>query len=264
MPNLKARLAAGQSVYGVMLAANSPALVEILGIVGYDFIAVDLQHSAISYETVAHLVRAASAVGIEVIARVADFTETSLLKPLDLGASGLILPFVQSVAEASQARLSTTFPPRGARSICSQVRASKYGLFTEDYSSMLKRMDHDTILVGVIENMQGLENLPGIARSGMLDVLALGRGDLAVAYGVPGQQKDARLLAAVDQGIRSIMESKTVNGQLGVFTYDETEIAPWSQRGSRFFCHMSETSLFARAARLYSEEFKRVHTSPSS
>ncbi|MGI4815031.1 MAG: HpcH/HpaI aldolase family protein [Janthinobacterium lividum] len=253
---LKQKLKNGERVAGVMLAANSPAIVELLGIIGFDFVLIDLQHTPASWETAEHLVRAARAAHISPLIRVPDFDETQILKALDIGAEGLVLPFVRTVEDVEKCASAALFHPRGNRSICSQVRTASYGQFDGKYLDVLSRLNDDLLLIGLIEDLTGIANLAEIVQHPALDVIAVGRGDLAALLGTAGQQDNPRLVQTVNDAVDVIQSAPTKHCQLGVFTYNTDELSSWTDKGAKFFCHMSETSLLARAGRDYLQKFK--------
>lgn len=253
---LKQKLAGGSAIRGVMLAANSSALVELLGTIGFDYVLIDLQHTPATFETAQALVRAARLAGISPLIRVARNDEDDILKALDIGAEGIVLPFVRSAAEVTAAFRSSHYLPLGQRSICSQTRVARYGAFDGSYVDWLRKLNEDVFLMGVVEDLEGIAALPAmLALEHGLDAIAIGRGDLAASMGVAGQQGDPRLLKVVDDALAAIAQARRPDTHLAVFTYSEDELAPWAARGARVFCHMSEVSLFVKGARKYLEAF---------
>lgn len=255
--SLKTRLAQGKSISGVMLAANSTALVELAGTVGFDYVLIDLQHTPASWETAQDLVRAAQFAGISALVRVARNDTSDILKALDIGAEGIVLPFVRTAGEVRAAYAASHYLPLGERSICSQTRVARYGAFDGSYVDWLRKLNEDVFLMGVVEDMQGIAALPAmLSLEHGLDAIAIGRGDLAASLGVAGQQADPGLLKVVDDALETIARCKNERTHLAVFTYSEQEIAQWAARGTRVFCHMSEVSLFVKGARQYLEVMK--------
>jgi 4-hydroxy-2-oxoheptanedioate aldolase len=255
---LKQKLAAGRCIKGVMLAANSPAIVELLGTIGFDYVLIDLQHTPATWETAQDLVRAAKAAGIASVVRVPTLAESDILKALDIGSEGLVLPFVKTADDVRHAVQSSRYVPQGNRSICSQTRAACYGAYEGSYASVLEKLNDEVFLFGVVEDMDGIARLPEILSVAPgLDAIAIGRGDLAAGLGRAGQQTHPEVLGAVQVGLAKIAESNKVAAALGVFTYSAAEIGLWQERGARVFCHMSEVSLLAAAARGYLENFRK-------
>lgn len=250
--SLKKKLAAGNSICGVMLAANSTALVELTGNVGFDYVLIDLQHTPASWETAQELVRAAELAAISALVRVPRNDETEILKALDIGAEGIVLPFVRTAVEVRAAYEASHYLPLGQRSICSQTRVARYGAFDGSYVDWLRKLNEDVFLMGVVEDMEGIAALPSmLSLEHGLDAIAIGRGDLAASLGVAGQQDDPGLLKVVDEALATIARDKRDQTYLSVFTYSEQEIAQWAARGAKVFCHMSEVSLFVKGARQY-------------
>lgn len=255
--SLKRKLSAGSQVRGVMLAANSPPLVELIASVGFDYILIDLQHTPASWETAQELVRAADLGGISSLIRVPQNTEAEILKALDIGAEGIVLPFIRNTAEVLSAYNASHYLPLGNRSICSQTRVARYGNFEGSYIDFLQGLNEDIFLMGVVEDIEGIENLPEIlALNPGLDAIAIGRGDLAASMGFAGQQGNPQLLKIVDEAVKQIKASSQSDTHMAVFTYSDEEVLPWSDKGANVFCHMSEVSLFLNGARKYLEVMK--------
>ena len=259
--NLKKKLADGHSIVGTMLQANSPAIVEVLGILGFDYVLIDLQHTPATWETAQDLIRAAHLRNMAALIRIPAFTETDILKALDIGADGLILPFLRTADELRFAVGCSRYLPEGNRSICSQTRLASYGLYDGTYVDLLKRINSNTFLFGVVEDQTGVDNLADImAVAPGLDVISVGRGDLAAGMGLAGQQSDPRLLAVVNHAVDVIMNPAPSIAQppcMGVFTYSKTELPGWHEKGARAFCHMSEVSLLANGSRDYLSALQR-------
>ncbi|MCC0057535.1 MAG: hypothetical protein H6883_15540 [Rhodobiaceae bacterium] len=254
MPGFRDLLASGRPVRGVMLAANSPAIVELLAYCGFDYVLIDLQHTPASWETAEHLIRAAGARGIAALIRVPTLAEHDMLKALDIGADGIVLPFVRTADEVRAAVRAIYYYPDGDRSICSQTRVAQYGRFSAGYAAHMKSLNERAMLIGVVEDMEGVGNLSDILSVPGLDAIAVGRGDLAASLGVAGKQDAPEITGAVDQALAAISAAPSVaNGRcsLMVFTYTEKEIDRWLAYGTRIFCHMSEISLLAAGAATY-------------
>ncbi|MGE0776105.1 MAG: HpcH/HpaI aldolase/citrate lyase family protein [Sphingomonadaceae bacterium] len=260
MDSLKTRLTRGELLTGCMLTANSPALVELLAICGYDYVLIDRQHTPASWETVETLIRAADAAGIASLVRIPEITEVEILRALDLGAQGILLPFVGSAADIIRTADAAYYHPKGNRSICSQTRVAAYGVSGTPYIDRLAALNERTLIIGVVEDMGGIEALPEIlAVSPGVDAIAIGRGDLAASLGFAGQQRVSEVLAAVEKGLALIDAARRERPDLSlaVFTYGEEEIGTWRDHGATLFCHMSEVSFLAKSAKSYLDACKR-------
>src|SRR4029077_9831299 len=96
----KAKLAAGKVVFGAIISRYAPDLVELFGAIGYDFVMIDCEHGPMDLNQVEHMVRAAEVFGITPIARVPDHDPATILRFLDRGVQGVIVPHVNTAAQA--------------------------------------------------------------------------------------------------------------------------------------------------------------------
>ncbi|HAJ33282.1 MAG TPA: hypothetical protein DCK79_07890 [Candidatus Atribacteria bacterium] len=126
---LKEALMNGKTVFGPFLKITDPAVVEIMGFAGFDFVIIDQEHGPISVQSAQDMIRAAESVGITPIVRVIKNEETSILRALDIGAQGIEIPQINNKQNAMKALKSVKYSPQGERGVCRYVRAA-------DYSSM--------------------------------------------------------------------------------------------------------------------------------
>jgi len=112
---LKNKLEQGKAVVGPFIKAVSPALIEIIGLSGMDYVLIDLEHSPVSMEELENLLRAADSGDVCAFVRVAGHNESDILHPLDKGAGGLLVPMVSSGESAERIVHFSKFAPQGER-----------------------------------------------------------------------------------------------------------------------------------------------------
>jgi 2-keto-3-deoxy-L-rhamnonate aldolase RhmA len=187
MPNgLKERLKTKKSIIGMQCFTGSAALVEIMGFSGFDWVSIDMEHTTISFADVENLTRAAEVSGMIPLVRVAENEPLLIAKSLDCGAAGVIVPHIQSADDLRKALAAARFAPDGDRGKCGQVRGSRYGADGVPWSKFWKRANDNVIILPLVEEKEGIENLDEILAVDGVDVLWIGIGDLAQSYGVPG------------------------------------------------------------------------------
>src|SRR5688572_27703963 len=123
----KAKLAEGQVVFGAIISRYAPDLVELFGAIGYDFVMIDCEHGPMDLDQVEHMVRAAEVFGITPITRVPDHGEATILRFLDRGVQGVIVPHVNTAEEAEGVAKAARYHPEGRRGMGSG-RAHDYGV----------------------------------------------------------------------------------------------------------------------------------------
>ena len=193
---LKRTLAAGGSAIGTFAAINSPDVIELIALAGFDFVIVDCEHGPMNAETSTNLIRTAERYDVTPIARVRENGETIILKHLDVGAHGVQIPQINTAEDAARAVRYAKYHPIGSRGVA-MPRASGYGLFPiMDY---LQRENEETMIVAHCENTIGLENLDAIAAVPGIDVIFLGPFDMSQSMGIPGQVTHPRIEAAAER-----------------------------------------------------------------
>ncbi len=189
---LKAKLAAGQRVCGVLLDFNNPELLELFGYLGYDFVFIDGQHGGLTIETARQLIRAADVTGMSSLVRVPRNDPSVILEFLDAGAHGIIVPNVTTRAEAEAGVAATKYPPVGIRGGFGRSRAACYGV-TQSQAEYFSRANDEIMFVALIEDEAALDHLDEIATVPGVDVILIGPGDLALSMGIPGGWSDPRV-----------------------------------------------------------------------
>jgi 2-keto-3-deoxy-L-rhamnonate aldolase RhmA len=181
---IRNKLDAGERAYGVTVQLPSPDSVEIVGYTGYDFAWIDAEHGTMDLGDINSLIRAADAVGIDAIVRVPDHNPSFIQRVLDAGATGIMAPHMKSTDVAAAIVRAAKFEPDGGRGACPATRA--VGHLTEDWTADYQRANRDTLVFGLIEDIEGVENVSDIARVPGLDGLVFGPFDLAMSLGLQG------------------------------------------------------------------------------
>ena len=201
-PNrLKDRLAAGQPVVGPLLSFNSPELVELCGLAGFDFVLIDAEHNLVGLELCLNLVRAAEVAGLTPLVRVPKNDPVTILGYLETGVPGVMVPHVRTVADALAAVRAVKYPPEGARSAAGSSRPAGYGL-TQSAADYFTAANAQTMVIPLVEEAEGFRNLEAIGATPGVDVLFLGDGDLAMDMGYPGRRDHPAVRAVVDDAVR--------------------------------------------------------------
>jgi 2-keto-3-deoxy-L-rhamnonate aldolase RhmA len=181
--NIKQLIGGNKLTLGVTVTLPSPNVAEMAGLAGYDFIRLDAEHHIYNLETIGNFVRAADSVGVAVIVRlIALGAITSLL---DFGVAGIMIPHVKSAHQVKELVDIVKYYPTGNRGMSSLSRAARYG--TMSMTDYIAEANDETLLIGQIEDKEGITNLNEIVQVDGLDLVALGRNDLSQALGIPGQ-----------------------------------------------------------------------------
>ncbi len=157
-------------------------LVEMVGKIGFDCVWFDMEHRAFGFPELAQLTLACRATGMEAVVRIVKGNYTSLMKPLETGATGLMIPHCKSAKEARQIVSWAKFPPQGRRGFDNAGPDADY-LMT-DPLEYIKHANQETFLVVQIEDKEAIESIEEIVSVDGIDIFFVGPGDLSLSYGV--------------------------------------------------------------------------------
>jgi 4-hydroxy-2-oxoheptanedioate aldolase len=209
---------------------RDPAVIDIAGGAGLDFIVIDCEHSSKTIESVEDMVRTAEAAGISAVVRVADLDKSGITRILETGVQGIMVPCVSSAEMASRAWSATRYPPFGSRGVCRVSRSAGYGEFMGSMDRYLKQANADIALIGAIEDKEAVGSVASILSAGRFDACIVGRGDLSADLGVPGQMTSPKVRRAVARVEKAVNDTTCA---LGVATYDIDEARRFIQKGYR-------------------------------
>ncbi|MBV9804441.1 MAG: hypothetical protein JO130_14670 [Solirubrobacterales bacterium] len=176
---LRAKWEAGEPAFGLWAGIPTALTAELAGAAGYDYVCVDLQHGLSDEATMVSMFQATQAAGAVPLARLAWNEPWLIMRALDLGAAGVILPLIDNAREAAKAVQSCRYPPLGRRSF-GPVRAEMVM-----GSAVLEELGGEVLCIAMIETRDGLDNLEEIAATPGLDGLYIGPSDLSIALGLP-------------------------------------------------------------------------------
>jgi len=197
MPSLRDRLDSGRLVLCMALVQARTADIPMMAAAcGYDAVYIDLEHTSASFETTSVLCAGAVAAGIPPLVRVPAHGHEYLTRSLDVGALGVIVPHVESRAEAEAVVDACRFPPRGSRSVTGGNVATRHRPMAQ--ADLLEQFDRETVVTVMLETPEAVEAASDIAAVPGVDMVMLGPHDLTAEMGILGRFHDERFLAAVD------------------------------------------------------------------
>ncbi|MEG6586605.1 HpcH/HpaI aldolase family protein [Dendrosporobacter sp. 1207_IL3150] len=247
---LKDKLYRGEPVAGCMIQGFHPALVEICGLAGFDFVFIDAEHGALSPSECEELVRAAEVRNTVPLIRVPNCQPDTILRFMDIGAMGVILPGVSTKQETERAVGAVKYYPQGCRGL-NAVRASDYGM-SRSLSEYVIEANKETVVIAIIENSIAIENLADILTVDGLDGAILGTTDLSQSLGVPGQGKHPRVQEAYQTFIK---EGRKSGKALGTVVRPGETVKEYLDVGLSILI-TSAYSLFGKEAKRFVGEFK--------
>ena len=220
----------GKTVYGTFALLGEPALVEIIGYAGFDFVVIDTEHSGNTTEQAGSLIRAAEIANITPIVRVTANAPELILRALDMGAGGILVPQVNA--------------PLGERGLAGVVRAARYGFVPmQEY---LAGANRETLVIIQVEHVDAVSNLDEILAVEGIDGIFIGPADLSQSMGCTGQFDNPELRHV----IHSVIEkTRRTDKWAGIFCLDAADAEYWRKAGVQFVNIAAESMLFAAALR---------------
>jgi len=248
---LKEALKNGKTVLGPFLKLTDPAVVEVMGFAGFDFVIIDQEHGPISIQNTQNMIRAAESVGITPVVRVNKNEETSILRTLDIGAQGIEIPQINNKENAINAVKSVKYSPQGERGVCRYVRAANYS--SMDKYKYFEYANQETIIISHIEGVEGINNLEEILSVPELDVIFIGPYDLSQSLGIPGKVNDPLVIEKMKEVIK---KCKKRNIAVGTFA-DDTETAKfWISLGVQYMSFSVDVGILFEANKRIVNELK--------
>ncbi|HEY3813472.1 MAG TPA: aldolase/citrate lyase family protein [Caulobacteraceae bacterium] len=228
------------TMIGTFIKTAAPEVVEILGLTGLDFLAVDAEHAPFGRRELDLMMLAARAVGLPMYVRIPDDRPTTILQTLDVGASGLIVPHVDSAAQAVAVVRSAKFAD-GDRGFSNAARFGRYGTTTIDQAVEL---GDQAQIICQIESPQAVAAADAIAATPGVSGLLVGRADLALSMGLRKLDADE-----VAQGARTAISAARKHGKLaGIVAGDVSELPAWLAAGADFFIIAHDQGILRKAA----------------
>lgn len=241
----KAKLKAGETVFGCFVRYPDATLIDVLGYQGWDFLVFDAEHGTIEPRDCEQMVRAAELHAVTPIIRVTTNTPPVILRYMDTGAHGLHVPWVNSMQETEAAVRAVKYQPAGTRGLAG-VRAANYGQ-SGSFKDYVAQANAETLVVIHIETAEAIDALPRMVTVPGVDVFFIGPTDLSHSLGVPGQAEHPLMQAALQRITDTVAES---NAALGVMVSTMEAAREWRARGAHYITIVLE-SLLSPAMRAY-------------
>src|SRR5574340_174113 len=195
MGKLKDKLRKKQLSIGSWMSLGDPAIAEIMAKAGFDWLVIDMEHSAISINQCQKLIRIVDLCGLSPLVRIGENNPLLIKRAMDAGAHGIIVPMVNSRKDAEKAVSAVKYPPRGTRGV-GLSRAQGYGTSFNKYK---KWLEEESIIIAQIEHIQAVENLEDIAAVEGIDAFIVGPYDLSGSLGIPGNFEDKKMCKALEK-----------------------------------------------------------------
>lgn len=247
--SMRGKLDEAKVVHGLFAGLSEPALVEMMGYSGLDYVILDSEHSANTTEQIGQLIRAAQIGGLTSLVRVTRNKTELILRALDMGAGGILVPQVNSADEAAAAVRSARYAPQGERGIAGVVRAARYGFIPlQEYIGGNNR---ETVVLTQVEHIDAVRNLDAILAVEGLDGIFVGPTDLSQSMGCTGQFDNPELRRTIHEVIE---KTRRTAKWAGIFCLNAADAEYWRKAGAQILAIGTDSMLFAGALRRLQKE----------
>lgn len=242
--SLKQKLAKKELTIGSWITLPTPEIAEIMLRCEFDWLCVDMEHSALTLAEAQRLIQVIALGGKVPLVRVSDNDPTKIKRVMDAGAHGVIVPMVKTQAEAERAVASVKYPPHGKRPV-GFGRAQGYGVTFEDYKNWQAK---ETVVIVQIEHIEALENLEAIFSVAGVDGYIVGPYDLSGSMGIAGELDHPRMREAWQQ-IRKVAAKYSVAQGYHVIPIKPELVTEKIKEGFTFISFGLDTMFLAESIR---------------
>ena len=239
---------------GTMISEiRNPNLAYMLAQCGFDFFIIDNEHGSYSPETISNIIAAAKGAGVLTIVRIPEIRREAILKPLDCGAAGLLVPQVNTTHQAKEIMTHAKYPPFGNRGVALSRAHSLYAKPKAD--EYLVQANEATFIAVQAESPEAISNLDSIATTPGVDAIFVGPADLSVSLGIPGEISHPDEIEAINKVVKVCQKHGIAPG---IHMSDLEMLKAWIEKGMRFVTFSSDVDLLARAAADSLAQLKKV------
>ncbi|WP_341486147.1 HpcH/HpaI aldolase/citrate lyase family protein [Thioclava sp. GXIMD4215] len=247
---LKQRLAAGETTHGLWLGLADPYLAEIAATARFDWLLLDGEHAPNDIRSLSAQIGVLQNGPSDIVLRLPDDDPAKIKQALDIGAQTLLVPMIESAAQAQRALAACHYPPNGLRGVGSALaRASRFA----EIPDYLNTADAQICLIVQVESRAGLAALEDILQIEGLDAVFIGPSDLAADMGHLGNPGHPQVRQAVLEALDRISRSGKA---AGVLSTDPEFIQACTQAGARFVGVGIDVTVFAHALRQLAARYR--------
>ena len=240
--DIRKKLSSGDVSVGSWIQIPHPSIAEIMGQAGYDWVAVDMEHGAISVHQLPDLFRALELGNTLPLVRLAQSHFKDCKQALDAGAGGVIVPMIESADQLRKIRDATRWPPSGNRGVAF-ARANLFGKNFDEYSQEAKK----PLLVAMIEHIDAIDELNDILKVDGLDAILIGPYDLSASMNLTGQFDHQEFTKAI-KDIKSKSELANIPCGIHVISPSIDDLQKKVDDGYRFIAYSIDTAFLTHFA----------------
>jgi 4-hydroxy-2-oxoheptanedioate aldolase len=245
-------LRAGRPVLCTKINTADPVVVDIIGLTGFDLLWICTEHTSIGADRLGHLIRTAGMNGMDTMVRVSKGSYSDYIRPLELGATGLMVPHCKSGEEARAIGQTTRFHPIGRRPLDGGNSDGNYCLL--DLPDYLRLANENTFIVVQIEDPEAIDQVEAIAAAPGIDALFVGPGDLSHGLGFPGQTNHP----VIQRTIERVAAACAANGKWWGLPVSPTSAPRYLEMGARLLASGADVHALTGYFRQVRADFERL------
>jgi 2-keto-3-deoxy-L-rhamnonate aldolase RhmA len=242
LQKLRKKLAADEAVYGLWITLESASISEMAVALGLDWIVVDAEHGHLDWKEILEHVRATVRSDTVVLVRIAELNAGAIKRALDIGADGVMIPWIETAEQLRQAVAFATYPPEGIRGIGAE-RATAWG---QCFLEHAQEANENVLVVPIVESVTGGKNIQSLLQVGGVEIVFIGPADYSSTAGFRGQWEGpgvAKQLLAIKDAVRASGK------HCGVVTTSHENLLERQAQGFRMLGFGTDSGLFLRSLR---------------
>ncbi len=252
--SFKRALQAGETQIGLFLGLAHAYSAEVVATAGFDWLLIDGEHGPNDLRSILEQLQTLAAYPVRPVVRTVDHDPARIKQLLDVGAQTLMVPMVETAAQAQALVQAMRYPPQGIRGVGTALaRAARWNGIPDYFA----RADGEMCLIVQIESVAGLAGLDEVLKVEGVDAVFIGPSDLAASMGYLGQPGHPEVKAAVESALRRI---SAAGKGAGVFSADPAAAAAYREFGASFLLVGVDALLLRNAAVALADRFKSSAT----
>ncbi|MCR8842094.1 aldolase/citrate lyase family protein [Paenibacillus sp. SC116] len=249
---LKEKISRNESVYGLFVSIPHPIVIELIGYAEYDFVIIDYEHASTNMETIEDMIRAAELLDITPLVRISKVDRNEILKVLDSGAQGIVIPHVESKEQVEHAISYAYYHPVGMRSL----NSGRPGAFAKySLTEYIKEANDEVMIVPMIESALGVAESEGILSIPQVSFVLEGAADLSQSLGVPWDTDHPEVQRNLEQVYET---SERCSVPYAIVSRSLEQHAKWAAQGVHIFVLGDDRNTAFRAYRTKRDDYRQV------
>jgi 2-dehydro-3-deoxyglucarate aldolase len=251
---LKYKLRTHTLTIGSWITIGDPSIAEIMAKSGFDWLTVDMEHSAITLHEAQQLIQVIELSGCVPLVRVGNNDPNLIKRVMDAGAHGVIVPMVNNAKDAELAVKAVKYPPIGTRGV-GLARAQGYGVDFEKYKYWVER---ESIVIVQIEHIDAVNNIEEIILTEGVDGFIIGPYDLSGSLGIPGEFNDPKVTKSLEKVKKAAKKANIISG-FHVVPPEIDLLEAKIEEGYRFLGYSLDSLFLAEACRTDLDKIHRIN-----